>query len=119
MKGWLTFQAFMAGWLLVLGCGRSTSGTASQDNNAFDSAAPEIKQTWQAALEASRTNDFEGSKKLFYSLITPDCTPAQQEAVKHAMTALDQKFSEALSKGDPAAQEALDALRKNPPNRGR
>lgn len=114
---WLQLVAFAC--LLSAGCRAKSGGVSSEDNKAFDSAAPEIKQTWQAAIEAGRTNDFEGSKKLFYSLITPETTPAQQEAVKHALGVVDQKFSEALSKGDPAAQQALEALRKSAPNRGR
>jgi hypothetical protein len=118
MKSGFRFQGIALACLLIAEC-RGKTGVTSEDNKAFDSAAPEIKQTWQTAIAAGQTNDFEGSKKLFYSLITPETTPAQQEAVKHALAVLDQKFSEALSKGDPAAQQALEAMQKNAPNRGR
>jgi hypothetical protein len=118
MKSGFRFHVIALACLLTAGCRGGNGSVTAEDNKAFDSAAPEAKQTWQVALEAGRTNDFEGSKKLFYSLITPETTPAQQQAVKHALAALDQKFSEALSKGDPAAQQALEAMQKNAPNRG-
>ncbi len=118
MKSWLSCVLAISGVWMGGGCRGNSSAFSERDKGAFENASPELKQTWQAALEASRTNDFEGAKKLFYSL-APESTPEQQQAVKRALTALDEKFSEALHRGDPAAQQALDALRKNPPNRNR
>jgi hypothetical protein len=118
LKAWLVcVLASVLG--LLCGCSKDSSSLSSHDKKAFDSASPELKQMWQTALDASRTNDFEGAKTLLYNLARSDITPDQQQAVKRALTELDQKFTQALEKGDPAAKQALEALQKNPPNRGR
>ena len=105
-------------WVLC-GCGSKDPSSAFKNSKAFDNAPPEIKLMWTEALEAGRTNDFENCKKLLYSLGAAAITPVQQRAVSEALANFDSKFYESLQKGDPEAQRALDALRKEPPNRTR
>jgi len=119
LKAWVASIVGTGVLCLLCGCSKGGGSFSSHDQKAFDGTTPELKQTWQAALEASRTNDFEGAKTLLYNLVRSDLTPDQQQAVKHALTQLDQKFTQALEKGDPAAKQALEALQKSPPNRGR
>lgn len=115
------YRKFVAGVLpsvlVLFGCGSNNTASAFKNSKAFDDAPPEIKLMWTEALEAGRTNDFENCKKLLYSLGSAATTPVQQKAVSDALATFDAKFNDCLQKGDPAAQRALDALRKDPPNR--
>ena len=105
---------------LVAGCSRSSgTGLTERENHAFDSASPELKQSWAAALEAGKTNDYVGAQTLLYGLLTQQLTPEQQKAVQDEITVVRDNLSAAVQRGDPAAQAALQQLRQNPPNRQR
>jgi hypothetical protein len=84
---------------------------------AFDSAPQEVKQMWQKALEADKTNDYVTAETLLYAVIRPELTPEQRDAATRRLTSIRQRLDDGLEKGDPAAQAAWDELRRNPPNR--
>lgn len=116
------FLAFASILLLFVptACSRSSgSGLTERENHAFDSASPELKQSWAAALEASKTNDYAGAQTLLYGLLGQQLTPEQQKAVQDEITVVRDNLTAAVQKGDPAAQAALQQLRQNPPNRQR
>ena len=119
MRRFSTFLLAISLLSIVTGCGRDSKSSSAESSKAFESAPAETKRAWQAALEAGRTNDFESAKRLLYSLAGPELNPQQQQALNDALASLDEKFSAALEKGDPGAQRALEALRKDPPNRTR
>lgn len=118
-----TFFAISLAFAAVLLCGgckkNSATGPTTAEIKAFDKATPEVKQAWQAALQADGTNDYAGALTLYYSLLGQDLTPEQQEAVGRVSTSLKQRMSDAAQKGDPAAQAALQELRQHAPNRPR
>ena len=100
--------------LLLSGCAKGGSQQLSaSDLKAFDSAAPDMKQMWSTALEASKTNDYVGGQLLFGKLLAMELSPAQRDAVSKESTALNQRLYDAFSKGDPAAQKAMQELRAN------
>jgi len=78
-----------------------------------------MKQVWDSAQAADQTNNYAGAQTLYYGLLRQDLTPEQRQAVSAASTALNQRFTQALQAGDPAAKEALNQMRANPPNRMR
>ena len=105
---------------VLTACSRSGgTGLTERENRAFDSASPELKQTWAAALEAGKTNDYVGAQTLLYGLLSQQLTPEQQKAVQDETTVVRNNLSAAVQRGDPAAQAALQQLRQNPPNRQR
>ena len=108
----------VAAVMLLAGCGSKTKVSAA-DSKAFSNASPELSQAWQTVLEASKTNDYFLAETVLYQMRRADLTPQQREAVNHQMAALNQRLSDALAKGDPAAKAANEELRKNPPNRQR
>ncbi len=82
------------------------------NKSAFDSAKPEVKQTWQAALAASKANNYLSASTNFLSLISRDITPTQLVAVQDAMAGLTERMYQAAAKGDAGAKAALDALKQ-------
>lgn len=101
--------------LVLTGCGKK--GTTTVNPKAFDQAPPDVKQFWDAAQAADKTNNYAAGQTLYYSLLRQNITPEQKQAVTEALTGLTDRFNKALDAGDPAAQEALKELRRNPPNR--
>lgn len=101
-----------------LGCHGGGSGELTgKEQHAFDNAAPEVAQSWAAAVEASRTNDYFGAQTLLYRLLRQELNPDQKRAVEHQLTIVTARLDAGLAKGDPAARAALDQLHSNPPNR--
>jgi hypothetical protein len=114
----LTISLAFAAVLLCAGCKKSgTAGPAAAEIKAFDTAPPEVKQMWQAAVAADHTNDYAAGITLYYSLMREELTPEQQAVVAKLSTNLKQRMSDAADKGDPAAQAALQELRRHSPNR--
>jgi hypothetical protein len=102
---------------VLAGCSAKKGPTI--DPNAFAAAPPEIKQAWDEASAADRTNGYAPAQTLYFALMREKLTPQQRQAVEQASTALNDRFTAALQKGDPAAQAALAELRAHPPNRSR
>jgi hypothetical protein len=120
MRSIFTISLACAAVLLFGGCGKSSStGPAAAQTKAFESATPEVKQLWQAALEADRSNDYSKGLNLYYSLLHENLTEEQHEAVGKLSTGLKQRLSDAAQKGDAAAQAALQELRQRTSNRPR
>jgi hypothetical protein len=115
-----TISLAFAAVLLCGGCKKSSSsGLTAAEIKALDTAAPEVKQIWQAALQADGTNDYTGAHTLYSALLRENLTPAQSEVVVKASTTLNQRMFSAAQKGDPAAQAAVQELRHHAPNRQR
>lgn len=110
--------AASAALLLLAGCGKKALVTAD-DTRVFDKASPEIKQMWQTALEASKTNDYVTAEMVLYRMSRPELTPEQRDAINRQLTALTERLNDAVTKGDPAAKAAVTELHRNPPNRQR
>jgi hypothetical protein len=110
----------VAAALLIGGCKKGNSpGPAPQEIKAFDTATQEVKQAWQAALEADHANDYAKGMTLYYALLRQPLTPTQRDAVARLSTGLNQRLTEAVEKGDATAQAALQELRQHAPNRPR
>ncbi len=107
-----------AALLLLAGCGKQALVTAG-DPQVFDKAPPELKQMWQTALEASKTNDYVTAEMVLYRLSRPELTPEQSDAISRQLTSLTARLNDAVAKGDPAAKAAVAELHRNPPNRQR
>jgi hypothetical protein len=106
--------------LLCGGCKKSSpTGPAAAEIKAFDTATPAVKQVWQGAVEADRTNDYARGLTLYYSLMRENLTPEQREAVRRVSTSLNQRLSDAAEKGDAAALAAVQELHRRAPNRPR
>jgi hypothetical protein len=115
MKGFFSAVVALSVALgFLAGCSKNASQQLSAaDLKAFDAAAPELKQIWSVALEASKTNDYAGGQILFTKILNQELSPAQRDAVSKESTALNQRLYAAFEKGDPAAQKAIEELRKH------
>ena len=119
MKTIFAVSFAFAALLLFGGCKKGNSTGPAADIKAFDTASPEVKRVWQAALEADRTNGYAGALTLYYSMLREDLTPEQRDAVGRVSTSLKQRLSDAAQKGDAAALAAQQELRQRAPNRPR
>ena len=103
---------------LLVGCGQKGGpGPSNAGTAAFDNASQELKQTWNLALEASRTNDYVKAQTLLFGMLRQQPTPEQTTAIQNEIALSRQHLEAAVQQGDPAAQAALRQLRQNPPNR--
>jgi hypothetical protein len=107
----------VAALLLAAGCGRNTGDLSPSERQAFDSAPPDVKQIWEMAVAAGKTNDYVASLTLFNGLLSRGLSPEQKDAASKQMTAVNQRLFAAARKDDPAAKKAIEELRRNPPNR--
>ena len=104
--------------LLCDGCTKAGSGApGAAEVKAFDGAKPEVKEIWEAALAADRTNDYARGLVLYYSLMREELSPEQQAVVAKVSTTLKQRMTDAAEKGDAAAKAAMEELRKRAPGR--
>ena len=74
---------------------------------------------WVQASEAVRTNGYVSAYNLCYQLSNADLSPDQKQAVTKVSADLNDRLLAAVDKGDPAAQQALEEMRRDPPNRKR
>ena len=105
--------------LILVGCGDKRKNSGVNNTRAFANSSTEVQQTWEKALQADKSNDYVAAETSLYWLTRQTLTADQKQAVANQLTAVNQRLTEALEKGDPAARAALQELRSNPPNRQR
>ena len=98
--------------LLVAGCGKSSKITSEQ-SNAFDSAPPEVKQTWEKALAADKANDYVTAAASLDSLKKMILSNEQVKALGTERDAFGQRLMKAAEKNDPAAIQAVQNSQKS------
>jgi len=113
-------------WVAAGGCGRSPKDNtptatppapkvaASQLQQAFGVANPEVKKTAEVASEAMRTADYEKAIQSLQAIrARSDLTLDQGMAVYNSERALEAKLIAGIAAGDPNAQRAYDLLKKS------
>ena len=108
--------------LLLTGCGGSKDDSAdvatptqaaTQIDEAFTTAEPELQQNIRVASEALREGKFEQAVvALQVTQSTTNLTLDQGMAVHNSMVALEQHLINAAANGDANAQRAYDLLKK-------
>ncbi len=104
------FAACLLLALVVAGCGKGTK-LSSEDQKAFATAAPEVKQSWMLAQAAAGTNDLVLAITTLRSLLGQNLTVEQVEAAQNAVRTYSTKLMTDASHGDIEAQRKLEALR--------
>ena len=104
--GWMS--VVLAAGLALAGCGQNAGGSG------FNSAAPEIKATWDKAVAADRANDYLPAVAGYRQVLRQrdQLSPGQIKAAEEASIKLFQRLADASSKGDPAAKQALTTMRE-------
>ncbi len=91
----------------LMGC-----DSRSVDKSAFNSAKPELQQIWRTGLEASKASDYVRANTNFLSLLSRNITPNQLVAVQDALASLNERMHTAAAKGNQAAREAVEFLKR-------
>jgi hypothetical protein len=112
-KPLLTLGCLAAAAWLFAACG------GGPDKSAFKSASPEIKQVWNTATAADGANDYLVANTNYVALLSQPISADQVAAVQAALRALNERMQDALAKGDPAAQKAVEQLKNLHPGSGR
>jgi hypothetical protein len=110
---------------LVAGCGKKTADpmqvaappkakeAASQLEQAFSGAKPEVKSVTTVASQALKTEDYEAAiQSLQIVKERGDLTPEQGLAVHNSMISLEAKLISAVGAGDANAKRAYEQLKK-------
>ena len=109
-----TGLALLAGaLLLVAGCGPKVAQLTSEQSKAFDSAPPEVKQMWEKALAADKTNDYVTAAASLDSLQKMILSDPQTQALNAERDAFGERLMKAAGKNDPAAIQAVLNDRKS------
>ena len=105
-------RTILTGLLLSTGCGKKASSVPSPvDKQVFANAPLEVKQAWEQAVEANRTNGYVLARRLLHDLSKAPLAPEQSAAVDSEMVALTKRIYDRANKGDPAARAAIRELR--------
>jgi hypothetical protein len=112
--------------LLLTGCGGSNDDSAgvatpqqaaTQIDEAFTTAEPELQQNIHVASEALREGKFEQAVvALQVTRNSTNLTLDQGMAVHNSMITLEQHLINAAANGDASAQRAYDLLKKSKRN---
>lgn len=100
-----TFACLLAALMLVA-CG------SQSDKSAFKNAAPELKQVWDQAVTADKANNYLAANTNYFSLLSREISAEQFVLVQSALGALNGRMQAAAAKGDAAAQQAVDDLKR-------
>jgi hypothetical protein len=106
----------LAAGIFCAGCGPGSVKLTSGDRQAFEQAAPDVKQTWERALAADKANDYLNAQTLLDSLEQMTLNEPQKQALQKQREAFNERVWKAAEKNDPAAVKAVQASRK-PRNR--
>ncbi len=133
MKKSLNFApagALLAGLLVAAGgCGKSDQEiapasappqpkeAASQIQQAFTSAAPEVKKSADVVSESLRTANYEQAVQSLQAIkAQPNLTVQQGMAVYNSEMSLEARLIAGIEAGDPNAKRAYEALKKSKRN---
>ena len=105
--------ALASGFLLLAGCGRSSSGSlASTHEKEFKSATGEVKAAWDTVVAGVKANDYAATLTAVAKLANnPALTPEQSKALSETATAVSDEMYDKANKGDEAAKQALQTLK--------
>ena len=98
---------------LAAGCSKSPSSIGGK-SKVFDSASAAVRESWTQAVACAKTNDYAGATVLMMGLRKEELTPEQLATVDASLKTLTEAMYEAAGRGDPAAQKAIEELKKRP-----
>jgi hypothetical protein len=122
-RGGLAFSAAVVLVLCAAGCGksdkdamlaapRSPREAASQIEQAFVQAQPDLRQNAAVASTALRSGDYEKAVVSLMAVRSSEkLTPEQGLAVHHSMVAMEGKLISAIEAGDEKAKRAYQLLK--------
>ncbi len=99
--------------LLGAGCGDHTSKVTTEESKTFDSAPPEVKQTWEKAVAADQANDYVTAAAALDNLKKMILSDPQSKALEAERNAFSQRLMKAVDKNDPAAIQAVQNSQKS------
>jgi len=99
--------------LLGVGCGNQIPKLTSEESKSFESAPPEVKQTWDKALAADKANDYVTAQTALDGLSQMILSDQQKKALEIESGAFAVRLWQAAEKNDPAAIKAVQAINKS------
>jgi hypothetical protein len=99
--------------LLLVGCKKDAKSVGSGNNKLFASAPAPLKADWEQANAAMATNGYFTAFAALKNLQQQSLSPEQLKAVNDTVTAVNDQMYEAANKGDAAAKQAIQDLRKS------
>jgi uncharacterized protein with FMN-binding domain len=108
MKYSLTLLMLALTCVFLAACGKPNP-TRSE---AFNKAAPEIREVWEKAIVADRGNDYVAAGNGYRGLLLQRAklTEEQIEALSVASAAFNQRLNSAANNGDADAKKAIAQL---------
>jgi len=104
-------QVFVLGLLVEAGCGHNTLEMTASERKAFESAPPEIRQTWEKALAADKANDYSNAQSLLANLAQLQLNEDQRKALDKERADFGRRLWAAAEKNDSAAVKAVKEFR--------
>lgn len=92
------------------GCGSHVKSLSAGQSNAFESAPADVKQTWEKALTADRTDDYVNAQIYLDSLNRTILSDSQRKALETESASFGLRLTQAVDKNDPAAVKAVQEI---------
>ena len=99
-------------FLVLAGCGDSSTRLTTAESKAFDSAPAELKQQWEQTLAADKANNYSTVQTLLDGLANQQLSENQKLALEKERADFGQRLWAAAEKNDPAATKAVQDSRK-------
>jgi hypothetical protein len=98
--------------LVMAGCSKNAASLGSSNAKLFATAPAPIKAEWDKATAAIATNGYAAAILSLKNLQAQSLTPEQTKAINDTVTAVSDQMYAAANKGDAAAKQALQDLRR-------
>jgi hypothetical protein len=98
--------------LIVFGCGQSVDSVTAKNAKFFQTADPNLRLDWETATAAVKTNGYASAILTLRRLQLQTLTAEQRSAVERTLSLVSDKLYAAADKGDAAAAQNLQQLKK-------
>lgn len=95
--------------LMLAGCDQPASQRIPEP---FDGAPVEVKQTWERALAADKTNDYVTAMAALDRLQKMKLSDRQEQALSAELAGFSERLLKAVMRNDPAAMRAYQNSQK-------
>jgi hypothetical protein len=112
------FATLLTVCLVITGCGRKAIPKVPEDSQAFETASSDLKDAWDKAVSAARTDDYATAILICHKLqMRAELTAQQRAAVIDTITAENNRLLDGLKNNDPKAIQANETVLKGWNNR--
>lgn len=109
-KAFIAFASAAAAIIAIAGCGNESPSMSSQERALLENSTPEIKQLFETAWAADKTDNYQSAWTNYQALVRKGLSLDQSMALQTALKSLKMRVLAAAAKGDAGAKATLDYI---------